>query len=83
MYLKYSAFVKEVELHGRRMFENEAQRKAFRPRKWKEMEDGKFLFGSFKFVFFTSYYLLGRLLQGRADGRCMAHGKYNILYPLS
>jgi hypothetical protein len=33
MYFKFSAFVKEVELHGPRMFENEMQRKAFRPRK--------------------------------------------------
>jgi hypothetical protein len=56
MYLKFSAFVNEVELHGPRMFVNEVQRKEFRPKKRKEIEGGKFLFRIFKLVSFTSYY---------------------------
>jgi hypothetical protein len=47
--LNVSAFVKEVEVHGPRMFENEVQGKAFRPKKWKEMENGKILFRGFRF----------------------------------
>jgi hypothetical protein len=51
---KFAAFSKEMEMHGPRMFQREVQRKEFRPKKLKEMEDGKFLFRSFKFLFFTS-----------------------------
>jgi hypothetical protein len=80
--LKFAAFSKELAIHGPSMFENEVQREEFRPKKLKDMEDGKFLFRSFKFEVFTSYYQGDYFKGDQMEEICRTYGRCDILYPL-